>query len=87
MRDTCFERFVINRRLALSRDKLNSASQIWMYFRKGAFIPPEVTHPYIVIAHWESLAHILQEARLGGHHSPLHLSDLRGSKCILGQII
>jgi len=58
-----------------------------MSFRKRAFISPEVTRLDAVIAHWESLACIMQEARLDGHHGPFHQGDLRGSEPILGQVI
>lgn len=42
--------------------------------------PPEVIHLVTVIAHWKSLACIMQEARLGGHHGPFHQGDLRCSE-------
>lgn len=40
MRHTHFERFLINIRLAISRDELNSSSQLWMSFRKRSFTFP-----------------------------------------------
>lgn len=86
MSDTCFGRFVIDTRLALSRDELNSSSQIRMSFRKPLFLP-EVTFLDTVIAHWEPLASIMQEAWLGGHHDPFHQGDMRGSECFPRQII
>lgn len=49
--------------------------------------PPEVINLDTVIAHWKSLACIIQEARLGGNHGPFYQGDLRGSEHILGQIM
>lgn len=48
-----------------------------------ALFPSEVTYLGTVIAQWESLACLMQAARLGGHHGPFHQGDLRGSEHVL----
>lgn len=62
------------------QDKLGCLLEREPFFPLNLFI-------WIQPLHIGNLACVMQEARLGGHHSPFHQGDLSGSERVLGQII